>query len=152
MLLAASCTAEGEVADAPGACAVAEDARSIERSEPSPADDLLQWAGFEAVESLDVVGSEERCGLDAYAAVALEGDPADVDAAIEAAGFTAQPTPGLSVTQDPVDAASLDDLAGVVSSDQESFQNSAGETLVRMYVRGGLPDGRELLHVWAFTT
>lgn len=120
--------------------------------QPSPPEDLLQWAGFKEVRELEVIGADEECGLDASARLALRGDPAAIDAALAAADFTEPPTPGLSGFQTPLEGVDLQNLSNVVSSEQQRWQNSAGEQLVREYVRGAQADGQEVLHVWAFTT
>jgi len=152
LLLMVSCSSGGEASDAPGACSAGEDGRGVGIYKPSPPEDLLQWAGFKDIGKLEVIGADEECGLDASARLALRGDASAIGAALEAAEFTKPPTPGLSVFQTPLDGVDLQSLSNVVSSEQQRWQNSAGEQLVRMYVRGAQTDGHEVLHVWAFTT
>jgi hypothetical protein len=148
-----SCSSQ-KVADAPGACSVAEDSRAIDRStEPSPPEDLLQWTGFREIGELEVLDADEECGRDAAARVALRGRAAEIDAALEAAGFVDAPSPGLSVLEVPLDGIDFDDLTEVVSSGRQVWENDAGEQITRVYVRGRTGDGdQELLHLWAFTT
>ncbi len=151
--LVVSCASE-QATDAPGACSVAEDARAIDRSgEPSPPEDLLQWAGFRDIGELEVVEADEECGMDAAARVALRGSAAEIDAALDAAGFVDSPSPGLSVFDAPLDGIDFDKLTNVVSSGQQAWENDAGEQITRVYVRGrtGVGD-QELLHLWAYTT
>jgi hypothetical protein len=152
LVFTVSCSSGGEASDAPGACSAAEGGRGVGIYEPSPPEDLLQWVGFKDVGKLEVIGADEECGLDASARLALRGDPAAIDAALAAADFAKPPTPGLSVFQTPLDGVDLQSLTDVVSSEQQTWENSAGERLVRMYVRGTQADGQGVLHVWAFTT
>lgn len=151
LLLMVSCLSGGE---APGACSVEEGGLGIGIYEPSPPEDLLQWAGFKDAGDLEVIGADEECGMDAHARLALRGDPSAIDAALVAADFTVPPTPGLglSVFQTPLEGVDLKSLSDVVSAEQQSWENSAGERLVRRYVRGAQAGGQEVLHVWAFTT
>jgi hypothetical protein len=138
--------------EGPGACGVAESAAPVGRSEESAPEDLLWWAGFSNTKGLTLVGSEERCGLDALAVFALRGTPEDIDAALEAAGFDVAAEPGLPVFERPIEGADLEALADPWSAEQQQWENDQGEHLVRKYVRGGVGGGEEELHVWAFTT
>lgn len=152
LVFTVSCSSGGEASAAPGACSAGEGGRGVGIYRPSPPEDLLQWAGFKDVGKLEVIGADEECGLDASARLALRGDPAAIDAALLAADFAKPPTPGLSVFETPLDGIDLQSLSDVVSFEQQSWENNAGEHLVRKYVRGTQADGQAVLHVWAFTT
>lgn len=154
LAIVVSCASDDAPADAPGACSVAEGDRAVSRSrDPSPPEDLLQWSGFADIGVLEVVGADEECGLDASARVALRGSATEIDAALAAAGFDDPPTQGLSILQPPLKGIDLAELTGVVSSDQQAWENTAGERLTRLYVRGRTgEEDQELLHIWAFTT
>lgn len=149
-----SCGSGEPKADAPGACSVAEGDRAIGLAgEPSPPEDLLQWAGFDDITGLEVLGADEECGLDASARIALRGPADAVDAALAAAGLVEPPAEGFATFQSALDVVDLDSLSNVVSFAEQPWENDAGELLVRQYVRGqtGVPD-QEVLHIWAFTT
>ena len=153
LALFVSCASE-QATDAPGACSVAGNERTVDRAaEPSPPADLLRWAGVGDIGELEVVGADEECGMDASARVALRGSPAEIDAALEAAGFVDAPSPGLSASLTPLDGIDVDELTEVVSSGQQAWENDAGDQISRAYVRGrtGVGD-EELLHLWVFTT
>ena len=153
LALVVSCSTDGAT-DAPGACSAAEGEPFISRSgQSSPPEDLLWWAGFNDVGDLEIVGADEACGIDAAARIALRGSPAEIDAALAAAGFEGDPSPGVSVFQPPLGGIELDELTDVVTSDPQVWENEAGETITRVYVRGRTGQGeQELLHLWAFTT
>jgi hypothetical protein len=152
LILIGSCSSDEPVADAPGACSVAEGQRMVDVHRPSPPEDLLQWAGLKPTADVELVAADEECGMDASARLALRGPSSSIDAALDAARFDVPTTSGLSIIQPALEGVDLASLAHVRSSDQERFTNNAGESLVRMYARGGTESGQDILHVWAFTT
>lgn len=152
LLLLVSCSSDDRRADAPGACSVADQERSVGLAVQSPPEDLLQWAGFEDTTGLEVIESDEECGQDIRVRVALRGDAEAVASALDAAGFDDAPSEGTSNPQPPLDGADLDVLTGVVHSDQQPWENRAGERMFRSYARGMTEDNQEVLHIWAFTT
>ena len=98
-----------------------------------------------------VVDADEMSGIDTMVRFALSGPTADVDTALESAEFSAPLEPDVEVFQTPLAGVDLDALLDRRAG-RDTWVNSEGQTVNRIVVRGGLDDGAELVHVWAFTT
>lgn len=132
-------------------CAAAADRGGDRSGEGDGTSEGPAWAGFVDIEELDLVAQANEAGIDTYTAFVLRGSPADVDRALRAAEFDAEPVPGLTVTQPPLEDFEPEALGDVVSG-EDRWQDADGRTLQRFYVRGEASDGQHVIHVWAFTT
>lgn len=118
-------------------------------SDTTPAESLA-WAGFDDTTGLELVSVEDVDGLDRSVNLVLRGSPSDMDRALEAAQFTNPTTPGIHVYFgylpgfDP--AALLD-----VRTGSDRWTNVAGQGLFRQFIRGGTPEGKDVIQVAAFT-
>lgn len=113
--------------------------------------DRLRWAGFGDVSELQLVAIDEETGIDSLVSFALRGSPDQIDRVLAAADFSGKEELGMQVFQTPLDGVDLDSLTDVRSG-RDRWVNASGQTVSRVYVRGGTADGDELIHVWAFTT
>jgi hypothetical protein len=116
-----------------------------------PPGESLAWAGFSDTAGLEIVAVEARSALDTSVTFALRGSPGDIDRALAAAGFTEPTMAGIYVFEARLPGV---DLAALVDPQTglDRWVNSSGRTIQRKFVRGGTPEGAELIHVWAFTT
>lgn len=112
--------------------------------------DPVAWAGFVDTGDLEVAMVHEETGIDTLAMFVLRGSPANIDRALAAAEFSAAFTPGVG-TQPPIEGFDLTELDAPQFA-EDRWRSPSGKTLTRLVVRGGTPEGPELVHVWAFTT
>src|SRR5690606_21382347 len=99
---------------------------------------------------LEVVDFHEETGIDRLVEFVLRGQPGDVDKALA----TAQVTPlkeGISIYQPPLPGFDPSKLSNPRSGEDQR-KSSTGQTVHRLFVRGGTPEGPDVIHVWAFTT
>jgi len=113
--------------------------------------DSLAWAGFSNIGGLEVAASHEETGQDKLVQFVLRGSSVDIDKALAAANFTSPPTAGVNVYQPPLPDFDPKTLTSPQSG-KDQWKNTSGQTVNRLYVRGGTPSGAQVLQVWAFTT
>jgi hypothetical protein len=111
----------------------------------------LKWAGFPSTDNLEIVALSNADALDRQVRFVLRGLPKDVDLALDRAGYTASPQPGIHVSMPPIQGQDPTTLKDAVSASQKG-KDATGQPIVRQYVRGHADAITDMLHVFVFTT
>lgn len=113
--------------------------------------DALAFAGFEQIDGVQVIGTEEQSGIDRLVAFAVRLPPAKLPQFLAAAGFDpARLREGDRVFQKPIAGIDVEHARRVAAG--QDLLSRDGRTIVRdvMLVRDD--ETALILLVWAYTT